>query len=57
MNGGSSHSLFSAGLLMACAVFVFFDQKSRREEIWLCEKYADYIGYRKRVRKLIPFIY
>ncbi len=44
-------------LLLALVLFVFFDIKSRREEQWLCEKYADYPAYQKRVRKLIPFIY
>lgn len=45
------------GLLMAVAVFIFFDLKSRREESWLADKYADYAGYQTRVKKLIPFIY
>jgi protein-S-isoprenylcysteine O-methyltransferase Ste14 len=38
-------------------LFVFFDIKSRREERWLAEKYAGYEAYRKRVHKLIPFVY
>lgn len=37
--------------------FIFFDIKSRREEMWLTEKFADYSIYRVRVRKLIPWIY
>lgn len=41
----------------ALALLVFFDIKSRREEGWLKEKFADYVSYQKRVRKLIPFIY
>ena len=41
----------------AVALFVFFDLKTRREERWLCERFPDYPAYRKRVRKLIPFIY
>jgi len=41
----------------AVALFVFFDLKTRREEKWLCERFPDYPAYRKRVRKLIPFIY
>jgi protein-S-isoprenylcysteine O-methyltransferase Ste14 len=51
----ASHSV--AALLMAIVIFVFFDLKSRREEAWLAEKYADYAAYRLRVRKLIPLIY
>ena len=45
------------GIGMAVLILVFFDQKSRREEAWLTEKYVDYAEYRLRVRKLIPFIY
>ena len=50
-----THSL--AALFMAVVLFAFFDQKSRREEVWLAERYADYPAYRLRVHKLIPFIY
>jgi protein-S-isoprenylcysteine O-methyltransferase Ste14 len=38
-------------------LFAFLDFKSRREERWLTERFPAYAGYRKRVRKLIPFIY
>lgn len=41
----------------AAALFIFFDIKSRREEMWLKEKYADYAAYQMRVHRLIPFIY
>lgn len=44
-------------LLLALVLFIFFDIKSRREERWLREKYADYTAYQSRVRKLIPLIY
>ncbi|VAW42845.1 hypothetical protein MNBD_CHLOROFLEXI01-2476 [hydrothermal vent metagenome] len=44
-------------LLYALILFIFFDIKSRKEESWLREKYADYTAYQQRVRKLIPFIY
>jgi protein-S-isoprenylcysteine O-methyltransferase Ste14 len=44
-------------LVYAAVLFVFFDFKSRREEKWLQEKYADYAAYQTRVRRLIPFIY
>ncbi len=46
-----------AGVIMAALVLIFFDRKSRREEAWLTEKYAEYAQYRLKVRKLIPFIY
>jgi protein-S-isoprenylcysteine O-methyltransferase Ste14 len=45
------------GVLGALIVFVFFDQKSRREEIWLAEAYAGYAAYKRRTHKLIPFLY
>lgn len=44
-------------LLLALGLFIFFDIKSRREEQWLLEKYANYPAYQARVRKLIPLIY
>ena len=36
---------------------IFFDLKSRREEVWLEERYPDYATYRTRTRKLIPWLY
>ncbi len=44
-------------LLGAVALAGFFDLKSRREEIWLSESYADYPAYRSRTRRLLPWIY
>lgn len=44
-------------LLLTAVLFVFFDMKARREERWLQERYPDYEAYRRRVRKLIPWIY
>ncbi|MBJ6723504.1 isoprenylcysteine carboxylmethyltransferase family protein [Geomonas sp. Red875] len=41
----------------ATVIFVFLDIKSRREERWLVEQYPGYEEYRKRVRRLIPFVY
>jgi len=38
-------------------LFLFFDIKSRHEERLLAIKFPEYDAYRKRVRKLIPFIY
>lgn len=45
------------GIIGVVVVFLFFDQKSRREEVWLAEAYAGYADYKRRTRKLIPFIY
>ena len=43
----------AAGALLG----VFFDLKSRREEAWLTDRYAEYPAYRARTRKLLPWIY
>jgi len=44
-------------LLLALALFVFFDVKSRREERWLARTFPRYSAYQRRVRKLIPLVY
>jgi protein-S-isoprenylcysteine O-methyltransferase Ste14 len=44
-------------LAFAAVLLVFFDIKSRREELWLVESFPQYAGYKNRVRKLIPFVY
>ena len=44
-------------LLWAALLLVFFDIKSRREEVWLLERFPAYADYQRRVRKLIPLIY
>jgi protein-S-isoprenylcysteine O-methyltransferase Ste14 len=41
----------------AALLGVFFDLKSRREEIWLAEVFSDYPAYRSRTRRLVPWIY
>ncbi len=46
-----------AHLFGAIALFVFFDAKARREEVWLTERFPDYANYRISVKKLIPWIY
>lgn len=53
-------ALFTKGWLTlgyVLASCVFIDLKVRREETWLLERFPDYAQYRRRVRKLIPFIY
>ena len=45
------------GLALCVAAFLFFDRKSRLEETWLAERYPGYPAYRRRVRKLVPFVY
>jgi protein-S-isoprenylcysteine O-methyltransferase Ste14 len=46
-----------AALIGALILLLFFDLKARREEQWLETKYAEYPEYRRRVKKLIPFVY
>ena len=46
-----------ATLIYALILLIFFDIKSRREEKWLSEKYPEYEAYKRRVKKLIPFVY
>jgi protein-S-isoprenylcysteine O-methyltransferase Ste14 len=41
----------------AALLFAFLDLKTRREERWLAERFPGYAAYRRRVRKLIPFVY
>jgi protein-S-isoprenylcysteine O-methyltransferase Ste14 len=44
-------------LLLSLGVLVFFDLKSRREEIWLRQRYAGYAEYAQRTRRLLPWVY
>lgn len=44
-------------LFFACALFALLDAKSRYEERLLVAKFDDYAGYRRRVRRLVPFLY
>lgn len=48
------HSLVA--LLVTLALFVLFDRKAAREEVWLTQKYAGYAEYRRHVHKLIPWL-
>lgn len=44
-------------LILLVIVFLFFDLKARKEEVWLTERHPQYRDYAKRVRKFVPFIY
>ena len=46
-----------ATLVCALLLVLFFDLKSRREEAWLTEVFADYAAYRHRTPRLIPWVY
>lgn len=41
----------------AAAGWLFIEMKIRREEKWLVERFPAYLEYRRRVAKLIPFLY
>lgn len=67
------HPMYGGGLILALGwaliarswltlgyvivLFLFADVKSRREERWLSEKFPEYSNYKKKVRKLIAYIY
>lgn len=44
-------------LLYAIGLFILFDVKARREEVWLVERFSAYRDYQIRVKKLLPGIY
>jgi protein-S-isoprenylcysteine O-methyltransferase Ste14 len=44
-------------LIFSACLAVLLEFKSRREEIWLLEKFPGYAVYRARVKKFIPSIY
>lgn len=47
----------SVALVLSIVLLIFFHFKSRREEMWLMERYPEYADYQKRVKKLIPFLW
>ncbi len=52
--------LSSQGILMlgyAVLLTVFLDLKASREERSLAERFPAYADYKRRVRKLVPFLY
>lgn len=44
-------------LALALLLLLLFDRKAAREERWLLERFPGYADYRRRVRKLLPFVY
>ena len=55
--GWGLYTASPAALAVAALLGVFFDVKARREEAWLVVAYPGYAEYRRRVRKLLPFLY
>ena len=44
-------------LAYSIGLFLLFDIKARREEVWLLERFPSYRDYQIKVKKLIPAIY
>jgi protein-S-isoprenylcysteine O-methyltransferase Ste14 len=44
-------------LIAAIILFAFLNAKANREEDWLTEQFPEYTDYKKRVKKLIPWVY
>lgn len=44
-------------LVGSIVCWLFFNAKASREEVWLQEKFPEYVSYRQQVKKLIPWIY
>lgn len=47
----------AVALAGAVVLGVFFDLKSRREEVWLADQLDGYGRYRDRTRRLLPWLY
>ncbi len=45
------------GVVLALIQAVLLDNKARREELWLREKFSEYDEYAVKVRRLIPWLY
>ena len=55
--GGSIYTVSPLALGLTALLAVVLDLKSRREEIWLRERFPEYKAYAARTRKFIPGIY
>jgi protein-S-isoprenylcysteine O-methyltransferase Ste14 len=55
--GWSLYGPSLVGLLLSIGLMALFDVKARREEVWLAERHPEYVQYKEKVRKLIPWIY
>lgn len=55
--GWSLLTASTPALVLTIALSLFFDLKARREERWLAAAYPAYADYRRRVRRLVPFVY
>ena len=44
-------------VVLGGVLVVFMNAKANREEAWLVEKFPEYIAYRKKSKKFIPFLF
>ena len=44
-------------LALAVVLLLFFGLKSRREEVWLRERYEGYPAYAARTKRFVPWLY
>lgn len=44
-------------LAYSICLFLLFDLKARREEVWLLKRFPEYRDYQARVKKFIPSVY
>jgi protein-S-isoprenylcysteine O-methyltransferase Ste14 len=47
----------SLGLWVAVAILIYYDLRTREEEKWLRQRYADYVTYAQQVKRFIPGLY
>ena len=45
------------GLVLCVVLEIVLDLKSRREEIWLRERYSGYEQYAARTKRFVPYVY
>jgi protein-S-isoprenylcysteine O-methyltransferase Ste14 len=55
--GWSIATMSPLALLLSALLALVLDLKSRREEAWLRERFADYSDYTTRTKRFIPGIY
>jgi protein-S-isoprenylcysteine O-methyltransferase Ste14 len=53
--GVATYSLFAE--LLTAVLIVVLDLKSRREEMWLRERFPEYAAYAARTKRFIPGVY
>lgn len=55
--GWAVFALSLSHMVLFVVAFLFFNYKASKEEAWLTEKHPEYIGYARKVKKFVPWIY